>query len=403
MFSESEIKQGVTFPRGFMAAGVRAGIKKSGKMDLAIIYTKQEAAVAGTFTKNQVAAAPVYVSKNVVAEGRAHAIIANAGCANACTGEPGMCDAQEMAEQTAEALDCAANEVIVASTGVIGVRLPMDKVRAGIKSAAAALSTDGSAAAGEAIITTDTYVKAGATEVAIGGKKVRFGAIAKGSGMIQPDMATMLCFVTTDAAIEQKLLQEALAEVVEGTFNMISIDGDMSTNDMAIVMANGAAGNPKIAKKDADYDVFCTTLKELCTGLAQRIAADGEGATKFLTIEVTGAKTFADAKQVAMSVAKSPLVKTAFFGEDPNWGRVICAVGYAGVPVTPEKTVVKFGGIPVYMHGTGALFDAGALDKVMAAHDIVITIELGLGDASATVWSCDFTYEYVKINGEYHT
>ena len=403
MFSESEIKQGVTFPRGFMAAGVRAGIKKSGKMDLAIIYTKQEAAVAGTFTKNQVAAAPVYVSKNVVTEGRAHAVVANAGCANACTGEPGMRDAREMAEQTAEALDCAADEVIVASTGVIGVRLPMDKVRAGIKSAAAALSTDGSAAAGEAIITTDTYVKAGATEVAIGGKKVRFGAIAKGSGMIQPDMATMLCFVTTDAAIEQKLLQEALAEVVEGTFNMISIDGDMSTNDMAIVMANGAAGNPKIAKKDADYDVFCATLKELCTGLAQRIAADGEGATKFLTIEVTGAKTFADAKQVAMSVAKSPLVKTAFFGEDPNWGRVICAVGYAGVPVTPEKTVVKFGGIPVYMHGTGALFDAGALDKVMAAHDIVITIELGLGDASATVWSCDFSYEYVKINGEYHT
>ena len=221
--------------------------------------------------------------------------------------------------------------------------------------------------------------------------------------MIQPDMATMLCFVTTDAAIEQKLLQEALAEVVEGTFNMISIDGDMSTNDMAVVMANGAAGNPKIAEKNADYDVFCATLKELCTGLAQRIAADGEGATKFLTIEVTGAKTFADAKQVAMSVAKSPLVKTAFFGEDPNWGRVICAVGYAGVSVTPEKTVVKFGGIPVYMHGTGALFDAGELDKVMAAHDIVITIELGLGEASATVWSCDFSYEYVKINGEYHT
>ena len=403
MFSESEIKQGVTFPRGFMAAGVRAGIKKSGKMDLAIIYTKQEAAVAGTFTKNQVAAAPVYVSKKVVADGRAHAIVANAGCANACTGEPGMCDAQEMAEQTAEALDCAANEVIVASTGVIGVRLPMDKVRAGIKSAAAALSTDGSAAAGEAIITTDTYVKAGATEVAIGGKKVRFGAIAKGSGMIQPDMATMLCFVTTDAAIEQKLLQEALAEVVEGTFNMISIDGDMSTNDMAIVMANGAAGNPTIAKKDADYDVFCATLKELCTGLAQRIAADGEGATKFLTIEVTGAKTFADAKQVAMSVAKSPLVKTAFFGEDPNWGRVICAVGYAGVPMNPETTVVKFGGIPVYVHGVGADYDEMALKQVMGEHDIVVDIDMGIGTQEATVWTCDFSYEYVKINGEYHT
>ena len=213
----------------------------------------------------------------------------------------------------------------------------------------------------------------------------------------------MLAFITTDAAIEPSLLQEALTDVVGVTFNMISIDGDMSTNDMAVVMANGAAGNPKIARKGPEYDIFCATLRALCTGLAQRIAADGEGATKFLTIEVTGAKSFADAKQVAMSVAKSPLVKTAFFGEDPNWGRVICAVGYAGVPMTPEKTVVKFGGIPVYVRGTGTSFDAAALDKVMEAHDITVTIDLGVGEAAATVWSCDFSYEYVKINGEYHT
>ncbi len=403
MFSEEHKKMGITFPQGFKAAGVKAGIKKSGNLDLALIYTEKEAAVAGTFTKNQVAAAPVYVSKEVVKGGKAHAICANAGCANACTGEQGLADARAMAKEAADAVGCAANEVIVASTGVIGVQLPMDKVKKGVKAAAAELSENGSVNAGNAIITTDTYSKACATEVEIGGKKVRFGAIAKGSGMIQPDMATMLCFITTDAAIDQPLLQAALSEVVEVTFNMISIDGDMSTNDMAIVLANGAAGNATITKKDKDYEIFRDTLKELCTGLSQRIAADGEGATKFLTINVTGAKTFESAKQVGMSVAKSPLVKTAFFGEDPNWGRVICAVGYSGVPMEPEKTVVKFGGIAVYDKGVGAKFDETALRKVMAEHDVVIDVELGLGNAEATVWSCDFSYEYVKINGEYHT
>ncbi|MBR1760735.1 MAG: bifunctional glutamate N-acetyltransferase/amino-acid acetyltransferase ArgJ [Schwartzia sp.] len=403
MFSDEHKKKGVTFPRGFKAAGVKAGIKKSGNLDLALIYTEKEAAVAGTFTKNRVAAAPVYVSKEVVKGGKAHAICANAGCANACTGDEGMQNARAMAAAAADAVGCAANEVIVASTGVIGVQLPIEKMKAGIKAAAGELSEDGSVNAGNAIITTDTYSKSCATEVEIGGKKVRFGAIAKGSGMIQPDMATMLCFITTDAAIDQPLLQAALSEVVEVTFNMISIDGDMSTNDMVVVMANGAAGNATITEKGKEYGIFRDTLKELCTGLSQRIAADGEGATKFLTIHVTGAKSFESAKQVGMSVAKSPLVKTAFFGEDPNWGRVICAVGYAGVPMEPEKTVVKFGGIPVYANGVGASFDEAALRKVMSEHDVLIDVELGLGDAEATVWSCDFSYEYVKINGEYHT
>ena len=403
MFSEEHKKMGITFPQGFKAAGVKAGIKKSGNLDLALIYTEKEAAVAGTFTKNQVAAAPVYVSKEVVKGGKAHAICANAGCANACTGEQGLADARAMAKEAADAVGCAASEVIVASTGVIGVQLPMDKVKKGVKAAAAELSENGSVNAGNAIITTDTYSKACATEVEIGGKKVRFGAIAKGSGMIQPDMATMLCFITTDAAIDQPLLQAALSEVVEVTFNMISIDGDMSTNDMAIVLANGAAGNATITKKDKDYEIFRNTLKELCTGLSQRIAADGEGATKFLTIHVTGAKTFESAKQVGMSVAVREYGLPAFFGEDPNWGRVICAVGYSGVPMEPEKTVVKFGGIAVYDKGVGAKFDETALRKVMAEHDVVIDVELGLGNAEATVWSCDFSYEYVKINGEYHT
>ena len=403
MFSEKHKAAGVAYPQGFKAAGVRAGIKKSGNLDVAVIHTEKTAAVAGVFTQNLVAAAPVRVSKVVVGTGTAHAIVANAGCANACTGEQGLRDAEQMAEIAAKELNCNQDDVIVASTGVIGVNLPMDKMEIGIKNAVAELSTEGSVNAGNAIITTDTYSKTCATEIQIGGKEIRFGAIAKGSGMIRPNMATMLCFITTDADIDQKLLQTALSEINEVTFNMVSVDGDMSTNDMVIVMANGAAGNKKITEKNSDYATFYSTLKNICTELAKRIAADGEGATKFLTIQVNGAESFDDAKKIGMSVANSPLVKTAFFGEDPNWGRVICAVGYAGVKIAPEKTVIKFGDIPVYAHSVGAKYDADALKKVMAAKEILIDIELGLGEESATVWSCDFSYEYVKINGEYHT
>ena len=359
--------------------------------------------MAGVFTQNQVAAAPVRVSKIIVGTGSAHAIVANAGCANACTGEQGLRDAEKMCQITAKELNCEEDDVVVASTGVIGVNLPMEKMEVGIKAAVKELSKDGSVNAGNAIITTDTYSKACATEVTIDGKEVRFGAIAKGSGMIQPNMATMLCFITTDVAIDQKLLQKTLSEITEVTFNMISVDGDMSTNDAVIIMANGEAGNKKITEKDEDYQIFYETLKNMCTEIAKRIAADGEGATKFLTIHVTGTETFEDAKQVAMSVAKSPLVKTAFFGEDPNWGRVICAVGYSGVKMSPEKTVVKFGDVPVYAHSVGADYDAEALKKVMAAHDILIDIDMGEGDAEATVFSCDLSYGYVKINGEYTT
>ena len=403
MINEQNAKAGVTFPQGFKAAGVKAGIKKSGNLDVAVIYTEKAAAVAGTFTQNAVAAAPVFASKAVVKTGTAHAITANAGCANACTGEQGEKDAKAMQQITAEALGCEPSDVIVASTGVIGVNLPMDKMEKGIKQAVAELDENGSEKAGNAIITTDTYSKTCTAEVTLGGRKVRLGAIAKGSGMIQPNMATMLCFITTDANIESSLLQKALSEVVEVSFNMISIDGDMSTNDMAIVLANGAAGNDKITTEGEDYEAFKAALQEMCQALAKRIAADGEGATKFLTVNVKGTKSFADAKTIAMSVAKSPLVKTAFFGEDPNWGRVICAVGYAGVPMDPQKTVVKFGEIPVYANGVGAEFDEEALRKVMAEHDIVIDIDMGAGEEEATVWTCDFSYEYVKINGEYHT
>jgi glutamate N-acetyltransferase/amino-acid acetyltransferase len=403
MFSEASAKMGVTYPKGFQASGVKAGIKKSGNLDVAVIYTEKKAAVAGTFTKNAVAAAPVHVSKAVVATHTAHAIVANAGCANACTGAQGETDAAAMQKIAADALGCTSADVIVGSTGIIGQLLPMDKVEQGIHAAVKALSVDGSADAGNAIITTDTYSKAGATSVMIGGKEVRFGIIAKGSGMIRPDMATVLCFITTDADIDGVLLQEALSEVIEHSLNMISIDGDMSTNDMAIVLANGAAGNPKIMEKNADYETFKEKLLALCQGISEKIAADGEGATKFITVHVKGAKSFADAKTVGMSVANSPLVKTAFFGEDPNWGRVICAVGYAGVPMNPNHTMVKFGGIPVYADGMGVSYDADALRMVMTAHDIVVEIDLKDGTEEAKVWTCDFSYEYVKINGEYHT
>ena len=403
MFSDIHKAAGVCYPQGFTAAGVRAGIKKNGNLDVAVIYTEKEAAVAGVFTKNLVAAAPVHLSKIVVGTGTAHAVVANAGCANACTGEQGIRDAEKMATIAAKELNCRADDVIVASTGLIGSNLPMDKMEAGIKDAVKNLSREGSVNAGNAIITTDTYSKACATEVEIGGVEVRFGAIAKGSGMIRPDMATMLCFITTDADIDQKLLQQALRDATEISFNMISVDGDMSTNDSVVVLANGAAGNKKIVDKDADYEKFYETLKNICVELAKKIAADGEGATKFITINVTGAENFADAKKIGMSVANSPLVKTAFFGQDANPGRTICAVGYSGVKIIPEKISIKFGGLIVYDKGLVKKFDEDAMKKILAEHDIVIDIELGLGDAQATIYTCDLSFQYVKINADYTT
>lgn len=398
-----ENNDGVTFAKGFKASGIKAGIKKSGKDDLAIIYSEKEATAAGVFTQNLIAAAPVLVSKEVAKRGGARAIVVNSGCANACTGSTGMDNAKKMAQLAAEQLGVKTEEVFVASTGIIGIDLPMDKVAAGIEQAAAALDAEGSVAAGQAIMTTDTYAKACSFEFSIGGQKVRIGGIAKGSGMIHPNMATMLCFITTDAAISHEMLQKALSQAVAKSFNMVTVDGDTSTNDMVLVLANGMAENTCITTDGEAYEEFFAALQTVCTALAKLCARDGEGATKFLEIAVTGAETFEDAKQIAMSVAKSPLVKTAFFGQDPNWGRVICAAGYAGAPLAPEKTTVSFGDVVVYQNGVGAPYDEKALRAVMENHDISIRIELGLGEAAATVWTCDLSYEYVKINGEYHT
>lgn len=401
----TKITGGITAPQGFTAAGVHAGIKKNGKEDVGIIYSTVPAAGAAMFTTNKMAAAPVIVSRQASERGNIRAIVVNSGCANACTGDQGMTDARTMAHETAKALNLDDCEVLVSSTGVIGVNLPMDKIKAGISQAAANLSEHGHEQALAAIMTTDTFPKSCAYEFSLGGKTCRIAGIAKGAGMIHPNMATMLCFITTDVAIEPKVLKQALSQAVELSFNMISVDGDTSTNDTVAVLANGLAGNERINSTDSQtYQEFYTALKTVCTELAQLVVRDGEGATKFLEINVTGAVSFADAKLAAMAIAKSPLVKTAFFGQDPNWGRILCAVGYSGATTQLDKTSLTIGDLTIVVNGQGAVgFDTAKLKAVMAAKDIAITVDLGLGDSSATVWTCDFSYEYVKINGEYTT
>ena len=394
----------ITAPKGFKASGIKAGIKKSGKEDVAIIYSTVPASTAALFTTNAMAAAPVIVSRRNVEKGKISAIVVNAGCANACTGEQGLKDAEAMVQKTAELLKINAEEVLVASTGIIGVTLPMDKVEAGIKKAVNALSEEGHNNARHAIMTTDTFPKSVAIDFNFGDAKITMAGMTKGSGMIHPNMATMLAFLTTDAAITPEMLKLALTEAVNVSFHMISVDGDSSTNDMVAIMANGLAGNKLIDSPDMpEFINFSIALKEVCIVLAKMIARDGEGATKFLEVTVKGATSFADAKKAAMTIAKSPLVKTAFFGQDPNWGRILCAVGYSEAEVVPEKTSLDIGGIKIVDGGLSVSFDEKALRDIMAEHDITVTVDLGLGEAEATVWTCDLSYGYVKINGEYHT
>lgn len=399
-----KIEGGITAPEGFVAAGVKAGIKKSGKEDVALIVSKVPATAAAVFTQNKMAAAPVVISRENAATGRIRAIVVNSGCANACTGDQGLIDARLMAATAASLLGIDEEEMIVSSTGVIGVALPMPKVLKGIEAAATNLSANGHESALHAIMTTDTFPKVCAFQMTLDGKKVKIAGIAKGAGMIHPNMATMLCYITTDAAISADALQTALNAAVNKSFNMISIDGDTSTNDTVAVLANGLAGNSLIDNPlHPDYADFCQGLTVLATELAKLVVRDGEGATKFLEITVTGALSQQDAKKAAMAVAKSPLVKTAFFGEDPNWGRILCAVGYSGAEADPMKTSLSIGGIPVVSAGLGVEPDLEALQHAMSASDIMVKVELGLGSETATVWTCDFSYDYVKINAEYHT
>lgn len=400
----TKIDGGITAPQGFLATGVKAGIKKSGKEDVALIISTVPAAAAAVFTQNSMAAASVIISRENAAKGKIRAIVVNSGCANACTGEQGMTDARCMVSTTANLLGFSEDEVLVSSTGVIGVTLPMKNVVAGIELAAASLSVDNHQQALHAIMTTDTFPKVCAYEFTLGGATVKIAGIAKGAGMIHPNMATMLSYVTTDAAITAPVLQQALERAVNVSFNMITIDGDTSTNDTLAILANGLAGNSLIDScSHPDYADFSEALATVLVELAKLVVRDGEGATKFLEVTVKGAISQQEAKAAAMAVAKSPLVKTAFFGEDPNWGRILCAVGYSDATVEPAKTSLCIGGIPIVRAGLGVTPDLEALRKAMSASDITVEIELGLGDAVATVWTCDFSYDYVKINAEYHT
>ncbi|MCS6924181.1 MAG: bifunctional glutamate N-acetyltransferase/amino-acid acetyltransferase ArgJ [Fimbriimonadales bacterium] len=391
---------GVNFARGFRSAGVYCGIKKPGLLDLALIVSDREASVAGVFTTNQACAAPVRWSKQVVAGGRARAIIANSGNANCLTGEQGMRDAQRMAELTAKRLGCDPMQVVVASTGVIGVPLPMDAVEAGINALVERLSDGDDRTTADAILTTDRVSKRACMEVATPAGTVRIGAIAKGAGMIAPNMATMLAFITTDAQIAPALLQACLTRVVDQTFNSISVDGDTSTNDMVIALANGASG---VVLTDDALPAFEQGLYQICEYLAKRIVKDGEGATRIFEVCVIGAQDNAAARRVARTIAESLLVKTAIHGGDPNWGRIIAAAGRAGVPLDVARLRLELQGVAVFEHGRPTDYDERALVEKMQSDEVSLVLTLGEGDGTARFWSSDLTAEYVQINAHYRT
>lgn len=396
------VEGSVCAPEGFRASGVAAGIKPSGSPDLALIVSDLPASAAAVFTTNRVVAAPVLVSRSHLEDGLARAIVVNAGSANACTGEQGLRDAQRMAELTAELLELAPADVLVASTGVIGRRLPMERVEEGIRRGAGALSPQGAGDAARAIMTTDTRPKEIAVEVPLDGRTVRIGGICKGSGMIAPNMATLLAFLTTDAEVWPEVLQASLRSVVERTFNCVTIDGDCSTNDMLSIIANGASG-ARISPGSPAHHLFCDALLDVCTYLSRELARDGEGATKLVEVRVTGARSFLEARQTGKAVANSPLVKTALFGNDPNWGRILCAAGYSGVNIDPARLDLTLCGIPLVRRGEPVPFDEGSTSKAMGAPEVEVLLDLNQGDSGAAVWTCDFSYDYVRINAEYTT
>jgi len=393
---------GVTAAKGFRAAGVSAGIKANNGLDLALLVSETAAAAAAVFTTNLAQAAPVLVSLEHLEQsgGTARAIVVNSGCANACTGDEGMQVARDMAAETARLVNCPVEQVLVASTGVIGVALPIDKVRRGLPAALAALAAEQGWAAARAIMTTDPFPKEAATRVTIGGRDVAIGGMAKGSGMIEPILATMLGFVTTDAAMPQPLLDRALREAVDDTFNAITVDGECSTNDCVMLLANGASG---VEIDDNTYPAFVGGLRDVCRELALGIVRGGEGATKLITVTVTGAATRSDARRAAKAIANSPLVKTAIHGGDPNWGRLIAVAGRAGVAFELSRAAVVIGSIVLFKDGRP--HDEAAPDAAayLQGKDIDVCVDLGAGQASSTVWTCDLSAEYVRINADYRT
>lgn len=403
------ISGGVTAAKGFRAAGVHAGVKagsSADKNDLAMILCDTEASAAGVYTMNRVKAAPIYVTMEHLENGSARGIIANSGNANACA-PLGHENAVKMCEAAASATGLRPEDFIVCSTGVIGQTLNVSVIENACPTLASLLSRDGSGDAATAIMTTDTKKKEIAVSFELGGKEVRLGGIAKGSGMIHPNMGTMLCFLTTDCAISPDVLQDALYEVTKVTFNRVSVDGDTSTNDTCCILASGAAENQLIDWKSEDYDVFYGALKFVCTELAKKIAGDGEGATKLVTCTVSGSRSDEAAEKLAMEVIRSSLVKAAMFGADANWGRVLCAMGYSKAPFRPECVDVSFasaaGSVAVCKAGEGLEFDEELAKKVLSQDEVEIQVNVNEGEHAVTAWGCDLTYDYVKINGDYRT
>jgi glutamate N-acetyltransferase / amino-acid N-acetyltransferase len=396
------LEGGVTAPRGFRAAGVRCGIKAAG-LDLALLVAEGPASAAAVFTTNQAQAAPVLVSRAQLAASaaRASAIVVNSGCANACTGPDGMAHADAMVRGTARALGCDPAGVLVASTGVIGVKLDMTKIRRGIEQAAGTLSEDGGAAAARAIMTTDPFPKEAAVAVETDAGTFRVGGMAKGSGMIEPMMATMLAFVSTDAAVEPALLQRALAEVTEATFNAITVDGECSTNDCVFALAGGTSG---VRLGEREYPILVEALRQVCEPLAVGVVRGGEGATKLIIVRVTGAESDADARRAARAIANSPLVKTAVHGGDPNWGRLVAVMGRSGAAFRLDAAAVRIGPVELFRDGTPHDERAAEAAEYLTGTEVAIHVDLGTGGtARAQMWTCDLSAEYVRINAEYRT
>ena len=401
------ISGGVTAAKGFKASGVHCGIRKNKlKKDLALIFSETKANVAAVYTTNAVKGAPLTVTKNHIADGYASAIICNSGNANTCNAN-GIEIAEQMSALLGDALKIDPSDVVVASTGVIGQPLDIEPIKNGIPSLVESLDEKGGLSAAEGIMTTDTKAKEVAVEFEVGGKVCKIGGIAKGSGMIHPNMATMLVFITTDCNISSQMLQKALSTDIQSTFNMVSIDGDTSTNDMVCVLANGMAENEEITEDNDDFKTFMKALNTVNINLCRKIAGDGEGATKLLECKVSGAESDEIAKTVAKSVICSSLTKAAMFGADANWGRVLCAIGYSKAPVDVNKIDVSFksakGEIPVCKNGAGIEFSEEKAKEILLEEVIEILIDLNSGDCSSTAWGCDLTYEYVKINGDYRT
>ena len=404
------ITGGVTAARGFKAAPTAAGIKYKDRQDMAMIYSQEPCRSAGTFTTNIVKAAPVKWDKNQVTSGApARAVGINAGIANACTGEEGMGYCGQTAEAAALALGISAESVLVASTGVIGMQLPMDRITAGVKAMAPLLdgSLESGTGASRAIMTTDTKNKEVAVRFELGGTTVTMGGMCKGSGMIHPNMCTMLSFVTTDAAISKELLQEALSQDIQDTYNMISVDGDTSTNDTVLLLANGLAGNKEITEKNEDYHTFCRALKIVNETLAKKMAGDGEGCTALFEVKVVGAETKEQAKILAKSVICSSLTKAAIFGHDANWGRILCAMGYSGAQFDPEKVDLYFesaaGKMQIIKDGVAVDYSEEQATRILSEPEVTAVADIKMGDAKAAAWGCDLTFDYVKINADYRS